>query len=88
MHLSLLITHVETTSAPVSGNAMTATIYAERNRKEFLSSEHIVDTGYVDAKLLMENQWDYLVGLASKNYHLGSIGYYRTTHKERAGNVK
>lgn len=70
-HLPLLITHVETTSAPVSDDAMTATIHAELNRKELLPDEHIVDTGYVDAKLLVESQRDYqmdLVGPTRKNY--------------------
>jgi len=70
-HLPLLITHVETTSAPVSDDAMTATIHAELDRKHLLPTEHIVDTGYVDAKLLVESQRDYqidLVGPTRKNY--------------------
>ena len=57
-HLPLIVTHVETTSAPVSDDAMTATIHAELDRKELRPSEHIVDTGYVDAKLLVESQRD------------------------------
>jgi transposase len=71
-HLPLLITHVETTSAPVSDDAMTATIHAELDRKALLPAEHLVDTGYVDAKLLVESQRDYqvdLVGPTRKNYH-------------------
>lgn len=71
-HLPLLITHVETTSAPVSDDSMTATIHAELNRKALLPDEHIVDTGYVDAKLLVESQRDYhvdLVGPTRKDYH-------------------
>ena len=70
--LPLLITHVETTSAPVSDDAMTATIHAHLDRKDLLPTEHIVDTGYVDAKLLVESQRDYqvdLVGPTRKNYH-------------------
>lgn len=70
-HLPLLITHVQTTSAPVSDDAMTATIHAELERKELLPAEHIVDTGYVDAKLLVESQRDYqidLMGPTRKNY--------------------
>ena len=70
-HLPLLITHVETTSAPVSDDAMTAAIHAELERKALLPTEHIVDTGYVDAKLLVESQRDYqvdLVGPTRKNY--------------------
>src|SRR5260370_11362280 len=50
---------------------MTATIHAELNRKELLPSEHFVDTGYVDAKLLVESQRDYqidLVGPTRKDY--------------------
>lgn len=70
-HLPLLITHVETTSAPVSDDAMTAPIHAELERKALLPARHIVDTGYVDAKLLVESQRDYqidLVGPTRKNY--------------------
>jgi transposase len=70
-HLPLLITHVETTSAPVSDDAMTATIHVELERKELLPAEHIVDTGYVDAKLLVESQRDYqidLVGPTRRNH--------------------
>ena|GEM_PF-3134273 len=66
-HLPLLITHVETTSAPVSDDAMTATIHAELNRKELLPAQHIVDTGYVDAKLLVESQRDYQVEPSGSN---------------------
>jgi len=70
-HLPLLITHVQTTSAPVSDDAMTATIHAELERKDLLPAEHIVDTGYVDAKLLVESQRDYqidLVGPTRRNH--------------------
>jgi transposase len=70
-HLPLIVTHVETTSAPVSDDAMTATIHAQLDRKELLPAEHLVDTGYVDAKLLVESQRDYqidLVGPTRKNY--------------------
>ncbi len=71
VRLPLLITHVETTSAPVSDDARTATIHAELDRKGLLPSEHLVDTGYVDAQLLVESQRDYqidLVGPTRKNY--------------------
>ena len=70
-HLPLIITHVETTSAPISDDAMTATIHAELERKELLPAQHIVDTGYVDAQLLVESQRDYqidLVGPTRKTY--------------------
>jgi transposase len=71
-HLPLIVTHVETTSAPVSDDAMTATIHAGLERKELLPAEHIVDTGYVDAKLLVESQQNYhidLVGPTRKDSH-------------------
>ena len=70
-HLPLIITHVETTSAPVSDDAMTATIHAELERKELLPAQHLVDTGYVHAKLLVESQQDYhidLIGPTRKDY--------------------
>ena len=54
-----------------SDDAMTATIHAELERKDLLPAEHIVDTGYVDAKLLVESQRDYqidLVGPTRRNH--------------------
>jgi transposase len=67
-----LITHVETTSAPVSDDARTAVIHEGLKRKDLLPKQHIVDTGYVDAKLLVESQQDYqidLVGPTRRNHH-------------------
>jgi transposase len=66
-----LITHVETTSAPVSDDARTALIHEGLKRKDLLPQQHIVDTGYVDAKLLLDSQQDYqidLVGPTRRNY--------------------
>ena len=71
-HLPLIVTHVETTSAPITDDAMTATIHAELAHKELLPDEHIVDTGYIDAQLLVESQQNDqidLVGPARKNAH-------------------
>lgn len=68
----LIVTHVETTSAPISDEAMTATIHTQLDRKGLLPNQHIVDAGYVDAQLLVESQRDYhidLVGPARKNSH-------------------
>ena len=67
-----LITHVETTSAPVSDDARTARIHEELKQKDLLPEQHIVDTGYVDARLLVESQQTYqidLVGPTRRNYH-------------------
>jgi transposase len=66
-----LITHVETTSAPVSDDARTAVIHEALKHKGLLPDQHIVDTGYVDAKLLVESQRDYeleLIGPTRANY--------------------
>lgn len=66
-----LITHVETTSAPVSDDARTALIHEGLKRNDLLPQQHIVDTGYVDAQLLVESQQDYqieLVGPTRRNH--------------------
>jgi transposase len=66
-----LITHVETTSAPVSDDARTALIHEGLKHQALLPAQHIVDTGYVDAKLLIESQQDYqidLVGPTRRNH--------------------
>jgi transposase len=66
-----LITHVETTTAPVSDDARTATIHAGLKQKELLPAQHLVDTGYVDAQLLHQSQTDYgidLVGPTRADY--------------------
>jgi transposase len=71
-HLPLIVTHVETTSAPISDDAMTAPIHAELDRKDLFPDEHIVDAGSVDAHLLVESQRDShsdLGGPARKNAH-------------------
>ena len=66
-----LITHVETTTAPVSDDARTASIHAGLKHKDLLPGQHIVDTGYVDAELLHRSQQDYgidLVGPTRADY--------------------
>jgi transposase len=58
-----LITHVETTTAPVADGAMTPTIHAGLQERRLLPSEHLVDTGYVDAELRVSSQRDFQVDL-------------------------
>ena len=58
-----LITHVETTTAPVSDDARTASIHEGLKQKELLPAQHLVDTGYVDAQLLHSSQQDYGIDL-------------------------
>jgi transposase len=58
-----LITHVETTTAPVSDDARTASIHEGLKQKKLLPQQHIVDTGYVDAQLLHSSRQDYGIDL-------------------------
>lgn len=58
-----LITHVETTSAPITDDSTTAGIHEHLKEKDLLPSLHVVDTGYVDADLLVSSQKDYQLEL-------------------------
>lgn len=58
-----LITHVETTAAPVSDDAMTPRIHAALQIKSLLPAVHLVDTGYVKAEYLVSSQEGYGVDL-------------------------
>jgi len=58
-----LITHVETTPAPVADGALTSAIHAALAGKQLLPAEHLVDTGYLDAELLVTVPRDYGVDL-------------------------
>jgi transposase len=54
--LPQLIVQVQTTVAPVQDVEMTATIQEELSRHHLLPDEQIVDTGYVDAELVVNSQ--------------------------------
>jgi transposase len=58
-----LITHVETTPAPVADGALTSAIHAALAGKQLLPAEHLVDTGYLDAELLVTVPRDFGVDL-------------------------
>ena len=58
-----LITHVETTAGPVADGEATPRIHQALERKRLLPHLHIVDTGYLDAELLVTSQRDYGVEL-------------------------
>jgi transposase len=58
-----LITHVETTAGPVADGEATPRIHQALERKSLLPHVHIVDTGYLDAELLVTSQRDYGVEL-------------------------
>jgi transposase len=59
--LPQLIVQVQATVAPVQDVEMTATIQEELSRHHLLPDEQIVDTGYVDAELVVKSRasaWD------------------------------
>jgi transposase len=67
-----LITHVETTPAPVADGEVTARIHGALAPRDLLPKDHIVDTGYLDAALLVSSRAEYqveLVGPTRSDYH-------------------
>src|SRR5579885_1543341 len=58
-----LITHVATAPAPEADGAATPTIHAHLRDKGLLPTLHIVDTGYLDAELLVASRADFGVDL-------------------------
>jgi transposase len=54
-----LITHVETTVATVQDKEMTAPIHQALQAKDLLPAEHLVDTGYVESRHLVEASTQY-----------------------------
>jgi len=61
--LPRLVTHVHTTVATTQDVSCTATIHQSLAAKDLLPQLHLVDTGYVDAQLLVESQADYGIEL-------------------------
>jgi transposase len=67
-----LITHVETTPAPITDDQATQPIHESLKSKDLLPSQHIVDTGYLDAELLATTKQQYsveLIGPTRNDYH-------------------
>jgi len=58
-----LITHVETTPAPTADGEVTPRVHRALAAKGLLPTTHLVDTGFLDAALLVESQRDYAVNL-------------------------
>jgi hypothetical protein len=58
-----LITHVETTPAPVPDEKALSQVHADLAQKKLLADQHLVDAGYVDATTLIESQAGYGVDL-------------------------
>lgn len=58
-----LITNVETSAAPTADGDMTPEIHEALQDKDLLPEQHIVDTGYLDAKLLVDSREGFGVDL-------------------------
>jgi len=58
-----LITHVETTAAPTADGEVTPQVHADLRAKGLLPDVHLVDTGFLDAELLVASRRDYGVEL-------------------------
>jgi transposase len=58
-----LITHVATVTAPVADGAMTPQVHADLQRRDLLPEKHIVDTGFLDAELMVTSKRQYDVDL-------------------------
>ena len=58
-----LITQVQTTVGTTQDSDMTAQIHADLEAADRLPSRHFVDSGYLDAQLLVESPQDYAVDL-------------------------
>jgi transposase len=57
--LPRIITEVHTTLAPIADGAMTTPIHATLQTKDLLPADHLVDTAYLDAELLVTSQETY-----------------------------
>jgi transposase len=61
--LPRLITNVETTSGPIADGEATPLIHQALQARDLLPEVHVVDTGYLDAPLLVASQQEYDVDL-------------------------
>lgn len=64
-----LVTHIETTAGPTADGAATPQIHADLQEKNLLPDTHIVDTGFLDARLVVESQTEYGVDLFGPTRH-------------------
>jgi len=58
-----LFTHVETTAAPIADGEVTPKVHADLKRNDLLPEKHLVDTGFLDAELMVASKRDYGVDL-------------------------
>ncbi len=70
--LPSLITHVETSAGPVADGEATPRVHTALAARDLLPDTHIVDTGYLDAALLVSSRDDFqvdLLGPTRADYH-------------------
>ena len=58
-----IITHVQTSAAPLADGALTTPTHKALEHKGLLPAQHLVDTGYVDAGILVETRQRFAVDL-------------------------
>ncbi len=78
-----LITHVQTTPAPLSDEGVLSAIHADLAEKELLPDHHLVDSGYVTVANLVKTQSGYgvdLVGPTLKTHWYQAETGYDLTH--------
>jgi len=78
-----LITHVETTPAPLSDEGALSAIHTDLAEKELLPEQHLVDAGYVTIANLVQSQSSYevdLVGPTLKTHWYQAETGYDLTH--------
>jgi transposase len=78
-----LITHVQTTPAPIPDEQALPRVHAGLAEKDLLPEQHLVDAGYVDATNLIASRAGYgvdLVGPTLKNYWYQAETGYDVTH--------
>jgi transposase len=58
-----LITHVETTTAPVADGSVTPKVHRALKQRALLPKTHLVDTGFLDAEFMVTSREEYDVEL-------------------------
>jgi transposase len=58
-----IITHVQTSAAPLADGAVTTPTHEALEHKGLLPAQHLVDTGYIDAGILVETRQRFAVDL-------------------------
>lgn len=66
--LPRLITNVETSSAPVADFYLTEPIHQALKKKDLLPAVHLVDTGFVDAELMLAAKNQYQIDLLGPSH--------------------